>query len=98
MCLARSLAAEPEVVLMDEVTSSVDPAARIALEELARSCAAAGVHVLWVTHDLAQARGVADHIVVVLDGGIAHVSSVAELDASAPVAVRAFMEGESDAH
>src|SRR4051812_3313167 len=54
LCLARSLAAQPEVVLMDEVTSSLDPTARVALEELARDLAADGVPIVWVTHDIAQ--------------------------------------------
>ena len=39
VCLARTLVTEPEMVLMDEVTSSVDPAQRLGLEELARSLA-----------------------------------------------------------
>jgi putative ABC transport system ATP-binding protein len=71
LCLARSLAARPEVLLMDEVTSSVDGETRTALEGLARDCVADGIPVLWVTHDVAQARRVADEIVVVLEGRIA---------------------------
>jgi putative ABC transport system ATP-binding protein len=92
MCLARSLAPKPEVMLMDEVTSSVDPGARLALEDLARHCAGAGVHVLWVTHDLGQARRVSDHVIVVLAGRIAHAAPTAELDATAPADARAFLE------
>jgi putative ABC transport system ATP-binding protein len=72
LCLARSLAVDPEVVLMDEVTSSVDPGARRALEGLARSFADHGTPVVWVTHDLSQARRLADALVVVIDGHIAH--------------------------
>lgn len=97
MCLARSLVPKPEVMLMDEVTSSVDPGARLALEDLARHCAGAGVHVLWVTHDLGQARRVSDHVVVVLGGRIAHAAATADLDATAPPEARAFLQGGSDA-
>ncbi len=75
LCLARSLAVDPEVVLMDEVTSSVDPSARRALELLARSLADNGTPVVWVTHDLAQAQRLADTTVVVVDG---HVADEAE--------------------
>jgi putative ABC transport system ATP-binding protein len=71
LCLARSLAVEPEVVLMDEVTSSVDPSARRGLEGLARSLADNGTPILWVTHDLAQARRLADASIVVISGSIA---------------------------
>jgi putative ABC transport system ATP-binding protein len=71
LCLARSLAVDPEVVLMDEVTSSVDPAARRSLERLARSLADGGTPIVWVTHDLAQARRLADEVLLVVDGRIA---------------------------
>jgi putative ABC transport system ATP-binding protein len=78
LCLARALAVEPEVVLMDEVTSSVDPTARRALEGLARSLAANGIPIVWVTHDLAQARRLADATLVVVNG---HIADPAEADA-----------------
>jgi putative ABC transport system ATP-binding protein len=71
LCLARSLAARPEVVLMDEVTSSLDAGARIALEELARSLAADGVQIVWVTHDIAQVRRIAHEVRVVVGGRVA---------------------------
>jgi putative ABC transport system ATP-binding protein len=71
LCLARSLAVGPEAVLMDEVTSSVDPAARRALEVLARSLADNGIPVVWVTHDLAQARRIADTTLVIVGGRVA---------------------------
>jgi putative ABC transport system ATP-binding protein len=74
LCLARSLAVHPEVVLMDEATSSVDPAARRSLEELARSLARDGTPVVWVTHDLAQARRLADTLLVMVDGHLANPS------------------------
>ena len=71
LCLARSLAVGPEAVLMDEATSSLDPGARRALEELARSLAADGIPVVWVTHDLDQARRLADTTLVVVGGRLA---------------------------
>jgi putative ABC transport system ATP-binding protein len=92
LCLARALAVEPQVVLMDEVTSSLDAGGRAALEDLARTLAADGVPVVWVTHDLAQVRRVADDVVVVLDGCIAHAAPVDALLRDAPPAARAFLE------
>jgi putative ABC transport system ATP-binding protein len=78
LCLARSLAVEPEVVLMDDATSSLDRVARRALEGLARSLADGGTPIVWVTHDLAQARRLADTVLVVVDG---HIARDAEADA-----------------
>jgi putative ABC transport system ATP-binding protein len=95
VCLARTLVTMPEVVLMDEVTSSVDPAQRLGLEDLARTLASGGVAVLWVTHDLAQMRRVADHVLVVIEGHIAHASHPAEIEDGAPASVRAFFAGEN---
>jgi putative ABC transport system ATP-binding protein len=71
LCLARALAVEPEALLMDEVTSSLDPAGRVALEELARDLARDGVPIAWVTHDLAQVRRLTDNVLVVVQGHIA---------------------------
>ncbi len=95
VCLARTLVTRPEVVLMDEPTSSVDPGARRALEALARALVADGVSVLWVTHDLDQMRRIADHVVVVIAGRIAHAADACDLADHAPAAVREFLGAES---
>src|SRR5260370_5845050 len=95
VCLARTLVAGPEVVLMDEVTSSVDPAARVGLEALARSVAARDVRVLWVTHDLDQLRRLADYVLVVIRGRIDYVGPAATLDADASPAVRRFLAADA---
>lgn len=70
VCLARTLVTGPEVLLMDEPTSSVDPRSRRALEDMTRTLAADGVPVLWVTHDTEQMRRLADHVLVVDKGRI----------------------------
>jgi putative ABC transport system ATP-binding protein len=94
ICLARTLVTEPEVVLMDEVSSSVDPIQRQGLERLACTLSSRGVVVVWVTHDLAQMRRIADHVLVVIGGRVAHASSVAGFD-HAPEPVRAFLAGDA---
>jgi len=68
LCLARTLLTDPQVVLMDEPTTSLDPDSRDAIERLAHGLADDGVAVVWVTHDLAQARRMADSIVVLVNG------------------------------
>ncbi len=70
VCFARTLLTGPEVLLADEPTASVDVGLRAGLERLARRLADAGTPVVWVTHDLDQARRLADHLVVMARGRI----------------------------
>ena len=59
MCIARTLAVEPEVILMDEPCSSLDPIATLAIEDLIRSLAVEYTIVI-VTHNMQQAARVSD--------------------------------------
>lgn len=77
-CLARTLLTGPEVLLMDEPTSSLDPAAARVLEDLTADLVRDGLTVLWVSHDLAQARRIADHTVVLVGGRVAADDAAAE--------------------
>jgi putative ABC transport system ATP-binding protein len=77
MCLARTLLTDPAVVLMDEVTSSLDVDTTEVIERLTRRLADSGRAVVWVTHDLAQAARLADRTIVVIDGTVA-ADAVAE--------------------
>jgi putative ABC transport system ATP-binding protein len=90
-CVARTLIAEPEVVLFDEATSSVDAAPKARLEETARQIAGDGMAVLWVTHDLEQAKRLADHLIVVLAGRVEFQGATADLGAAGG-SVREFLD------
>jgi putative ABC transport system ATP-binding protein len=68
MCLARALAAGPQVLLLDEPTSSLDEASREIVERTGRRLADDGVPLVWVTHDMAQAERIADHMVLMEEG------------------------------
>ncbi len=67
LCLARTLAVNPEVLLLDEPTSSLDPTTTEKIEELIRSLTDR-LTVIMVTHDLAQAARVADRTAFFFDG------------------------------
>jgi putative ABC transport system ATP-binding protein len=67
-CLARTLLTDPEVLLLDEPTASLDPDAAAGLERLTTGLAERGTSLLWVTHDRAQADRLADRLVVVGGG------------------------------
>ncbi|HVF20738.1 MAG TPA: phosphate ABC transporter ATP-binding protein [Mycobacteriales bacterium] len=96
MCLARTLAVGPEVLLLDEPTSSLDAFAVSVVERTVRSLADGGMTVVMVTHDLRQARRIADDLVVVHGGRVLEHGPVAQVldDASDPVA-RDFLRGVS---
>lgn len=59
LVIARCLAVEPEVILMDEPTASLDPVATLAIEDLT-SGLAADYTIVLVTHDLRQAKRISD--------------------------------------
>lgn len=62
LCLARTLAVEPEVLLCDESTASLDPISARGIEALIRSLKDRYTVVL-VTHDIDQAQRLADHVI-----------------------------------
>lgn len=68
MCLARTLVTGPETLLLDEPTSALDEQPKQVFESTARELAAQGIAIIWVTHDDAQARRVADRIYQLRDG------------------------------
>lgn len=63
LCIARALALEPQVLLLDEPCSALDPIAAARVEELIRDLTPRYT-VLIVTHNLAQARRIADNVAV----------------------------------
>lgn len=62
LALARAWLLEPEVIFLDEPSSNLDPAATRAVEEMVRSFTADGIKVVMTTHDLGQARRLADEV------------------------------------
>lgn len=60
LCLARALAVEPEVILMDEPASALDPIATYKIEELIREIVKE-VTIIIVTHNMQQAARVSDY-------------------------------------
>ncbi|MFQ6018159.1 MAG: ABC transporter ATP-binding protein, partial [Kiloniellaceae bacterium] len=71
ICIARALAAEPELIICDEVTSALDQlVAEEILKLLQRLQDELQVSYMFITHDLATVKAVADEIVVMLQGEI----------------------------
>ncbi len=68
LALARALARNPDLLLLDEPTASLDPAATKAIEDIIHSVAARGVKVVMSTHDLGQAKRLAGDIALLHRG------------------------------
>jgi peptide/nickel transport system ATP-binding protein len=71
VCIARALAAQPDLIVCDEITSALDPlVAEEILVLLRRLQAELGTAYLFITHDLANVRRIADRMILMLDGRI----------------------------
>jgi tungstate transport system ATP-binding protein len=95
LALARAWARRPEVLFLDEPTANLDPAANREIEATIRSIHAAGTKIIMATHNLGQARRLADEILFLQDGRLVERSSVDDFfsrPASAEAA--AFIKGE----
>ena len=76
VALARALAAEPDVVLLDEPFAALDASLRESLrEEVAAILRSAGATALLVTHDQAEALSLADQVAVMRDGRLEQVGT-----------------------
>lgn len=63
LALARALTLEPEVLFLDEPTASLDPTSTAMIEEIVLRAQGRGTKVVFVSHDLGQARRLADEVV-----------------------------------
>ncbi len=74
VAIARALAMEPKVLLFDEPTSALDPEMVQEVLEVMRELAHTGITMIVVTHEMGFAREVADRVVFMADGTIAHIA------------------------
>ena len=79
LALARALATTPEILFLDEPTASLDPASTHAVEQLISQAHAAGITIVMVTHDLGQARRIADDVIFLHDGTVTEAGPASRL-------------------
>lgn len=95
LAIVRALASEPELLLLDEPTASLDPAATFAIENLIKSTASAGVKIVLVTHDRTQAARLCDDILFLHNGMVAeHTSAATFFQSPQSRAAKAYLSGE----
>lgn len=78
LSLARALATDPEVLFLDEPTASLDPGSVLAIERIVSEARMRGVRIVFVTHDVGQARRMADDVVFLHRGRVAEHSAAAD--------------------
>ncbi len=80
VCIARALAAKPQVIICDEVTSALDPlVADDILKLLLKLQRETNVAYIFITHDIATVRAIADNIVVMYQGKVIEIGSKTEV-------------------
>ena len=78
LCIARTLATSPSVILMDEPTSALDPVSTMRIEELIRHLAK-NVTVIIVTHNMQQASRISDNTAFLLNGELVEYEKTSRL-------------------
>jgi len=78
LALARALAKDPAVLLLDEPTASLDPAATKTIEDMIRDIAARGIKVVMSTHDLGEARRLAGDIMLLHRGRVIETANASD--------------------
>jgi tungstate transport system ATP-binding protein len=95
LSIARAQALEPDCLLLDEPTASLDPAAGASVERHLLALSARGIGLVMTTHDLAQARRVAQHVVMMHRGRVVESGEAAEFFAAPRTdAARRFVAGD----
>ncbi|KKM10583.1 hypothetical protein SY88_13015 [Clostridiales bacterium PH28_bin88] len=78
LCIARALAVEPEVLLMDEPCSALDPSSTLKIEELIDTLKSSYT-IVMVTHNMQQAARVADYTAFLLNGELVEYGPTSEI-------------------
>jgi len=95
LALARAWLLKPSILFLDEPTASLDPAATMDVERIINDLHAATTTIFFSTHDMAQARRIADDVLFIHHGRIVEKTPAAEFfDNPATAQARAFLSGD----
>ncbi len=96
VALARAVVLEPEVILLDEPTANLDPARVARVEELITAVQRQQkTTVIWATHNIFQARRMAQRVALLLDGRLVEIAPVKDFfEAPRDPRAAAFVRGE----
>ncbi len=95
--IARTLVNKPEILLLDEITSSLDRTSLKEVEELVTLINRKyGTTIIWITHNLQQALDIGDFTWVMMDGEVVETGDSELLQAPANDRVKAFVQGGAE--
>jgi tungstate transport system ATP-binding protein len=95
LALARAWAVEPELLFLDEPSASLDPSATRHIEDIINVMHASGTTIVMASHDLGQARRLADHVFFLHQGRlIEDVAAASFFNQPRSPLTRAFLNGE----
>ena len=95
LALARAWAIRPDVLFLDEPTASLDPAATRAVEAIVTAIYESGTKIIMTTHDLGQARRLADEVVFLHQGRLLERAPAARFFAEPETReARAYLKGD----
>ncbi len=95
LALARAMITEPQVLFLDEPTAALDGRATREVEAVLRAARASGTQLILSTHDLGQAKRLADEIIFMLHGRVLEYTNArAFFDAPQSIQARAFLRGD----
>lgn len=95
--LARAIATNPEIIFFDEPTTGLDPIMADVINDLIVKCVKElGATAMTITHDMASARKIADHVAMIHQGKIIWTGSIEEMDKSGNAYVDQFIHGRAN--
>ena len=95
LALARAWLLKPSILFLDEPTAALDPAATLDVERIINELHVATTTIFFSTHDMAQARRLADHVIFIHHGRILEQGPAAEFfTRPATAEARAFLAGD----
>ena len=92
--LARAMALDPPILLVDEPSAGLDPITAKEIDELLVTTKQAGTTLVVVTHNIPSARVIGDHFAVLHEGRMLAHGTLQELDASEEPLVQSFMQSQ----
>jgi tungstate transport system ATP-binding protein len=95
LAIARAWALRPQVLFLDEPTAALDPGATRAIEAMVEACHADGMTIVMTTHDLGQARRLAQEILFLHGGRLREAAPANDFfEAPQTPEARAFLRGD----